>query len=385
MKNSLRLLLISVTILGLFTQSLGQSLDLLKELSIYKGEGTLTSGERVGAIERIESHFTKENLTETAKILIKDAANTVLSQKTDPYVQRQGLVSIGKMMGGGAKILKELLFEDPPFFTVFTTNLAKAQFIIGVMGELQLDDMRELLHSYVNYIVAHPDLFPLNRELGDMLNTTIESLFFLNHASTPQFFINQYLREENQTKKSMWSFLLMTFVKFQQYKHSRKRFLVIDDDTKNVWKAILKREDLVQREHDDFFIALHLLLLISSNMTIEEIIDYKSTYYMDYFTVLSKRRLQYLEEAMENISELYRIHLTPSGNQEISSGSGEEFVKGFTQLALLFLGCLDDIGSDRGSQNNFGKNENIRKYNEVFRWLMDCIDSVRFPKPNPLK
>ena len=69
MNNSLRLFVVSVIILGLFTQVLSQNLDLLKELTIYKDSLNSKSGERVEAMRRIETHFSKENLHETAKIL----------------------------------------------------------------------------------------------------------------------------------------------------------------------------------------------------------------------------------------------------------------------------------------------------------------------------
>ena len=390
MNNSLRLFVVSVIILGLFTQVLSQNLDLLKELTIYKDSLNSKSGERVEAMRRIETHFSKENLHETAKILIKDAANTVLLQDTDPYVQREGLISIGKMLGGGKDILRELLFEDPPFFTTFTTNIIKARFIVGVMGDLQLDDMRNTLLSYVDYIVEHPDLFPLTGGLEGLegfMKIMCEAFFFLNHTDIPRFFINKYL-EEDQSKKNIWTFLLMNFVRFQQHKHSKKRPLVIDTETKANWKILLNREALIQREHDDFFIALHLLLMLSSNMTITEIMDYKAAYYMDYYTELSKKRVVYLDEAMDKINELYRIHLSPTGQPEGSEGSGEQMVTGFTELSVLFLEMMGALTGAHGSpennsENSPERNENIKKYNEISRWLADYVESVRFPRPKP--
>ena len=378
--------------LGLFTPSLAQELDILKELSIYKDAANFTANQRVEAMRTIETRFTNQNLSETAKILIKDAANTVVSRiEAEPFVKRESLISIGKMMGGGSEILKELLFEDPPFFTVYTPDIHKARLIIDVMGDLQIDDAREALHSYISYIIAHPDQFPINRELQDLLATTVETLFYLNNVATPQFFIDHYRSEQDQTKKSLWTWLLMTFVKDQQIKHSRKRILHIDEATKTAWKALLRSADLIEMDHDnflhnDFFIALHLLLLITSTMTIEEIIDYKNSYYTDYYSFMSKRRLDYLNESMERISELYRIHGTPSGNIPESPEEQTEIstMRGLTQIALVFLGCFEDLDKTSKPVDNPSQSkrlENIQKYNDISNWIFSWIDSIRFPKP----
>ena len=96
--------------------------------------------------------------------------------------------------------------------------------------------------------------------------------------------------------------------------------------------------------------------------------------------------MNYLDEAMDNINELYRIRLSPSGKKEENTNAAADMVKGFTQLALLFFGCFEDIDDPQeqlSPELESTRTENIRKYNEISAWIAVNIESVRFPKVKP--